>query len=1223
MKTRTLAGPRPLLVGFAFLLLSSFLSAAYASTPEVADLNGVLSTFQHPYWEHVSVFDPVRNRLLVFDGTSQDSPARIAFALNLSGTPSWSSLTTAGTPPGKSFNEGSAIYDPVRDRIIFYGGQLHNQIWSLTLSGTPTWSQIVPSGTVPTRSRHTAIYDPLRDRMLVFGGYNVDLGNNDLYELTFTGTPTWHQIILPSPPPKRVNHTAIYDPVRDRMIVYGGTSNPTVYADVWALNLSGPLSWTQLSPAGPAPAARNNHSAIYDPAGDRMVVFGGNPQSQTMPALASDVWALSLGSPAWTQISPSGTAPAARQGHTGTYDSVAGRMIVVGGGTGFSLAEGFEVGAVQLSLGGSPAWSELGPVTYFPKARRSHSAVWDPAGGRMIVFGGKWAANFASNPPPYAFGNDAWQLSLGSSPTWSLLVPVGTPPSARAEHSAIWDRLRNRMILFGGESSTGYLNDVWELSVSGTPTWTQLTPIGTPPSARRGHRAWYDPSRDRMIVYGGYGGVYLDDVWALSLSGTPAWTQLTTSGTTPNGRSGSAVTYDPVRDRMLVFGGYNDGGYNNELWQLSLTGTPTWSLLAPSGTTPTVRTTVGIYDPVRDRMVIWGGRTSYPQLEVGDIRSLNLPANAWTQLSPTGSVNYGSAEQTLIYDRTHDRAVDLAGGSCIECNPTGFFQAAAFLDWGSPPAGADIDVVPMKLDFGGVFVGTTASRNVVITNFGSSSLNVANITSANAAVTASPASFTLAPYASQNVTVQWAPLAAGSLSTTVTVSSNDPDQPSQVINVAGSSSPAPVVALSPASVHVTLERNQTTQSTLRIDNNGGSNLTWSAQTIPYGPNPVPSQTATAARSHGAVVARAETGGGRLGTLQSGGPDGFGYRYKDSDEPGGPAFDWIDVRSIGTQLPATADNENVGPYPIGFSFPFYGNSFTTFRMCTNGWISFTSSGISPTNTTLPFSFGIPENLVACFWDDLNFAGTPHAWYHSDGYRLVIQYQDVARIDQPGVPNTFEIVLYPDGTIVDQYLDMTADLTSCTVGIQNAARNQGLLVDFNAPYVHNALAVRITRPIPSLSPSSGTIPPGGHADVTLTFDSSGLLNGDYPATVRVTSNDPFTPVSDASSVLTVATPTGVPGPVVVDRFGLRLAGSNPAPGRAQLELALPRRGEVSVRVYDVRGALVREVERREFAAGIHPIIWDGRDEAGKTAGSGIYFVRATGPDGRLDLRVALIR
>ena len=54
------------------------------------------------------------------------------------------------------------------------------------------------------------------------------------------------------------------------------------------------------------------------------------------------------------------------------------------------------------------------------------------------------------------------------------------------------------------------------------------------------------------------------------------WNQIPT----PTGRDSSTAIYDPVRDRMVVFGGW-DGSYRNDVWVLSLSGTPAWSELSP------------------------------------------------------------------------------------------------------------------------------------------------------------------------------------------------------------------------------------------------------------------------------------------------------------------------------------------------------------------------------------------------------------------------------------------------------------------------------------------------------------------------------------------------------------------------------------------------------------------------------------------------------------------
>ncbi len=76
------------------------------------------------------------------------------------------------------------------------------------------------------------------------------------------------------------------------------------------------------------------------------------------------------------------------------------------------------------------------------------------------------------------------------------------------------------MTVFGGFTSTGRANDVWVLANAngqevGTPAWTQLSPTGTPPSARNSHTAGYDPSTNRMMVFAGNGSQLLD-FWLLT-----------------------------------------------------------------------------------------------------------------------------------------------------------------------------------------------------------------------------------------------------------------------------------------------------------------------------------------------------------------------------------------------------------------------------------------------------------------------------------------------------------------------------------------------------------------------------------------------------------------------------------------------------------------------------------------------------------------------------------
>jgi len=77
------------------------------------------------------------------------------------------------------------------------------------------------------------------------------------------------------------------------------------------------------------------------------------------------------------------------------------------------------------------------------------------------------------------------------------------------------------MVVFGGYGYSTWVNDVWALSLSESPAWGALAPAGSPPAARELHTAIYDLVRDRMVVFGGHDAYYHNDVSALTWGAPP------------------------------------------------------------------------------------------------------------------------------------------------------------------------------------------------------------------------------------------------------------------------------------------------------------------------------------------------------------------------------------------------------------------------------------------------------------------------------------------------------------------------------------------------------------------------------------------------------------------------------------------------------------------------------------------------------------------------------
>lgn len=610
--------------------------------------------------DHTAVYDPVRDRMLVF-GARYGMPQGVVWALSLSEPPQWCRITPGGESPGPlPFLKG--VYDPLRDRVVLFGGTITGSIgetWAFQLGEAPSWTRLEPAGDPPAnRWGHAVVYDAVGDRMLVIGGRTRIDYLNDVWALSLDGQESWTQLTPSGAPPQpRWHHAAIYDAGAHRMVVMGGESIVGLVNDTWTLSLDESPKWTQLPATGSLPDARYRHAVVHDPRRNSMVVVAGK-QSE----LSCRAWELSLDSaPVWTELSPGGEIPKARSGPSAIYDPIRDRIILHGGTKSYD--HGVSAETWSLTITPQPSWTRLLPTEGPPRQRRHHSAILDAAHDRMVIFGGVQQNGTSSAE----FLNDAWTLPLGEGAAWRPIAPLGSLPPGRGGHSSIFDRQRGRMIVFGGYVLSEWIADVWALSLDDPPEWTELHPAGPGPSGRHGHSAVLDPLRERMIVFGGDAEHQsVAEVWALSLGEPMAWVQLFPEGTAPEARWGHAAAYDPVRDRMVVFGGRNLSHPGlGDTWALSFGAHPAWSRLEPAGEGPWRRAhPSAVYDPARDRLILFGGNGFAQGLHnLSDAWALSLGSDArWTALPPLDGNSLGRHGHTAIFDPRRDRMRVYAGG---------------------------------------------------------------------------------------------------------------------------------------------------------------------------------------------------------------------------------------------------------------------------------------------------------------------------------------------------------------------------------------------------------------------------------------------------------------------------------------------------------------------------------------------------------------------------------
>jgi hypothetical protein len=97
-------------------------------------------------------------------------------------------------------------------------------------------------------------------------------------------------------------------------------------------------------------------------------------------------------------------------------------------------------------------------------------------------------------------------------------------------------------------------------------------------------------------------------------------------------------------------------------------------------------------------------------------------------------------------------------------------------------------------------------------------------------------------------------------------------------------------------------------------------------------------------------------------------------------------------------------------------------------------------------------------------------------------------------------------------------------------------------------------------------------------------------------------------DDLTVEVVGATTGVPkGDGLPSTFELGQNYPNPFNPSTKIQYAMPRDGNITLMIYNVLGQRVRTLVNEARAAGRYEVAWDGKDDLGRSVGSGLYFYR----------------
>jgi subtilisin family serine protease len=474
---------------------------------------------------------------------------------------------------------------------------------------------------------------------------------------------------------------------------------------------------------------------------------------------------------------------------------------------------------------------------------------------------------------------------------------------------------------------------------------------------------------------------------------------------------------------------------------------------------------------------------------------------------------------------------------------------------------ADIALSDDHFDFGATYVGASRRDTLVVSNDGTDDLTITSITASPGYAADVSGPFVLDPRHGQRVIVTFTPEAPGPLGGTLTIESDDPDEPSLAVTMHGEGVPPPDIVVTPASLDVGLFTGESTTRSVVIENTGTTALAFSLlrrslsgsgggagarsqqlgseTTTATGARPIPvdasraapdgaaSLAATRSSTRAAAVAGAPppsllsgertlvlatipVNGSVLRALQElGQPYDFMYRDDFTGIDFGPydvilaAIDGGYVSSASVQ--ALAGAAAAGKLLVmlgGTSYLSYYEGVQAFLLSHSGqtgWDICEPPHLTVTDATHPLAQDLPASVT-------------YADVYASFYMLRIQDPAATAPVRNGAGHPALVhkaigagsLVYFINSPYEDFWSAPADFAILKQVVRNALR-------FAGPAWL------------SVAPQQGTVAPGAQVALEVGFDATGLLGGDYLATIAITSNDPDESPFDVPVTLHV---TGAP-------------------------------------------------------------------------------------------------
>lgn len=544
-------------------------------------------------------------------------------------------------------------YDSDRGVTVFFGGEIGKEGEETCFDDTQEydgrqWRQISVGVRPPPRAGHMMAYDPVRKRVVMFGGYRKylnDLGAPSIHYYNDTwlyrSEGFWEEQLQARNVPSVNNVGMVWDSVNSVVLLCIGNSG------TWAWNGA---SWLNLML--PGPSAYSFGMAFDSDRAAAMIVGGFTGQNST----TADVWERPLGG-GW-EIRSAGPSSVAQLAMA--YHERRKRVMMVGG-----AGQSATTGEAAYEYVPGTGWLRL-PWLPSGQGRAGASMVYDSKRGVMVLTGG--AGGGAPNADSGGRYSDTWEL-------WPTLFISGQP-------SSITNDVCSAATFSSGAQGNPPLQFTWYRD--GQPLPADERHVGANTAELRILSVRHsDAGAYQLVVRDSCNppNVVTSRVARLSTKPESEWVFRTTNGPSP--RFGHGMVYDSQRRVTVLFGGRTNHNatfpfsdlweWNGARWTQRVQDSVTngwvfvpssgWRLAITNG--PVRRAHFGMaYDSRRGRTIIFGGQGRTPDGSGPVLRDLwEWDGERWYFRGTNGPV--GRFNHALAYDERRGRTV-LFGGQSVE-----------------------------------------------------------------------------------------------------------------------------------------------------------------------------------------------------------------------------------------------------------------------------------------------------------------------------------------------------------------------------------------------------------------------------------------------------------------------------------------------------------------------------------------------------------------------------